>query len=88
MNQANALELLQQAIWVTMVASGPIVISAMIVGIIIAVFQALTQVQEMTLTFVPKMMVGFVVAGLTGPYIGNVLRVFTEQIYSYIGTGF
>ncbi|MEQ1936436.1 MAG: flagellar biosynthetic protein FliQ, partial [Fimbriimonadaceae bacterium] len=56
MTPSIALELMQQAILVTMVAAGPIVISAMIVGIAIAVFQALTQVQEMTLTFVPKML--------------------------------
>jgi flagellar biosynthesis protein FliQ len=70
-----------------MVAAGPIVISAMIVGIAIAVFQALTQVQEMTLTFVPKMLVGAVVMALSAPYIGNVLRVFTEQVYLQIEKG-
>jgi flagellar biosynthesis protein FliQ len=87
MTPSIALELMQQAILVTMVAAGPIVISAMIVGIAIAVFQALTQVQEMTLTFVPKMLVGAVVMALSAPYIGNVLRVFTEQVYLQIEKG-
>ena len=87
MTPSIALELMQQAILVTMVAAGPIVISAMIVGIAIAVFQALTQVQEMTLTFVPKMLVGAVVMALSAPYIGNVLRVFSEQVYLQIETG-
>ncbi|MBX9682592.1 MAG: flagellar biosynthetic protein FliQ [Hyphomicrobium sp.] len=86
MTQGSALDLLQQAIWVTMIASGPIVISAMVVGVIIAVLQALTQVQEMTLTFIPKMLVGFGVAALTGSYVGNVLFGFTEQVYALIGT--
>jgi flagellar biosynthetic protein FliQ len=88
MNQTDALEILQQAIWVTMVASGPIVIAAMAVGIVIAVIQALTQIQEMTLTFVPKILIGCGIAAVTGPYIGTVLRVFTEELYLHIETGF
>jgi flagellar biosynthesis protein FliQ len=87
MTPSVALELMQQAILVTMVAAGPIVISAMVVGVAIAVFQALTQVQEMTLTFVPKMMVGAVVMALSAPYVGNVLRVFSEQVYLQIEKG-
>jgi flagellar biosynthetic protein FliQ len=88
MSEVDALELLQQALWVTVIVSGPIVISAMVVGVIIAVLQALTQVQEMTLTFVPKMLIGFLVLSLSAPYIGNVLKAFVDQLYSQISYGF
>ena len=54
MNEADALDILQAAIWTIIVASGPAVAAGMIVGVTIALIQALTQVQEMTLTFVPK----------------------------------
>ena len=54
MNEADALDIAQAAIWTVVVASGPAVLVAMLVGVAIAFVQALTQVQEMTLTFVPK----------------------------------
>ncbi|MDH3742913.1 MAG: flagellar biosynthetic protein FliQ, partial [Hyphomicrobiales bacterium] len=54
MNEADALEILQAAIWTTIIASGPAVAVAMVVGTSIALMQALTQVQELTLTFIPK----------------------------------
>ena len=54
MNEADALELLRAAIWTIIIASGPAVAAAMFVGLVIALLQALTQVQETTLTFVPK----------------------------------
>ena len=54
MNEADALDIMQAAVWTVLVAAGPAVLAAMIVGVVIAFIQALTQVQEMTLTFVPK----------------------------------
>ena len=57
MNQADALDIVQSAIWTVIVASGPAVARGDGVGIVIALLQALTQVQEMTLTFIPKIIV-------------------------------
>ncbi|MEQ1672143.1 MAG: flagellar biosynthetic protein FliQ [Hyphomicrobium sp.] len=88
MTDIDALEIVQKAIWVTMAVAGPVVISAMIVGIAVAFFQALTQVQEMTLTFVPKMLVAVFIISISGTYSGSLLLTFTEEIYSRIATGF
>lgn len=88
MSDVDALEIIQKAIWVTIAASGPVVVSAMIIGTIVAFFQALTQVQEMTLTFLPKMLVAFLIISLSGSYAGGLLFAFTEEIYSRIATGF
>ena len=88
MSESDAISILQQAVWITIVAAGPMVVSAMIVGTAIAVLQALTQVQEMTLTFVPKMLVGLLVLAMTAPYIGNMLKIFVDQIYGHISNGF
>jgi flagellar biosynthesis protein FliQ len=88
MSESDAIGILQQAIWITIVASGPMVISAMVVGTAVAVLQALTQVQEMTLTFVPKMIVGLLVLAATAPYIGNMLKIFVGQLYGHIADGF
>lgn len=88
MTEGDAIELVQQAIWLTIMLAGPVVGSAMVIGIAIAFFQALTQVQEMTLTFVPKIVAGFLVIMLTGSYSGNLLKVFAEQMFLRIATGY
>lgn len=88
MNEVDALELVQGAIWTVIVASGPAVAAAMAVGIVIALLQALTQVQEATLTFVPKILVIFGAMLLSAPLIASQLNAFTELVYSRIETGF
>lgn len=88
MSELDAITMLEQAIWITIVASGPIVLSAMLVGTAVAVLQALTQVQEMTLTFVPKMLIGMLVLAVAAPYIGNMLKIFFGQICGHIADGF
>ena len=65
MNEADALDIIQHAVWTVMAAAGPAVGAAMVVGLIVALFQALTQIQEMTLTFVPKIVVVLLVTALT-----------------------
>ncbi|MFN3890901.1 MAG: flagellar biosynthesis protein FliQ [Beijerinckiaceae bacterium] len=88
MNEADALDIVQSALWTILIASGPPVAAAMLVGIVIAFFQALTQVQEMTLTFIPKMVVVVGVIALTAPFIGSQILVFSQQVYSRIESGF
>jgi flagellar biosynthetic protein FliQ len=60
----------------------------MLVGIGIALIQALTQVQEATLTFVPKIVVILVVVAVSGSFIGAHISTFTEMVYSRIEHGF
>jgi flagellar biosynthetic protein FliQ len=88
MNERDALDICQQAIWTIIVASGPAVGAAMFVGVVIALLQALTQVQEMTLTFIPKIIAILVICSLTAPFIGAVIYSFAEQVYARIEVGF
>lgn len=88
MNEADALKLVQDAIWAVIVASGPAVGAAIAVGVAIAVLQALTQVQEATLTFVPKILAIFAALILFAPVAAAQLMSLTEQIYSHIRSGF
>ena len=88
MNEADAMKLVQDAIWAVIVGSGPAVTAAMIVGIVIALVQALTQVQEATLTFVPKILAVFAALLLLAPVAASQLMTFTEEVYSRISTGF
>ena len=88
MNEAEALDIVRSALWTIILASGPPVLAAMVVGIIIAFFQALTQIQEMTLTFIPKMVTVFGMLIATGPFIGEQMLIFSQQAFSRMETGF
>jgi flagellar biosynthetic protein FliQ len=88
MNEADALDIVQSAIWAVMLASGPAVAAAMVVGLIIALFQALTQVQEVTLTFIPKIITILIVASVTAPFMGQVIFAFAEELFLRIEHGF
>jgi flagellar biosynthetic protein FliQ len=88
MNERDALDIVQQAIWTIIIVSGPAVGAAMLVGTLIALFQALTQIQEMTLTFVPKIIVILIVVAISGSFMGAHLSTFTELVYSRIERGF
>ena len=88
MNEADALKLVQDAIWAVIVGSGPAVGAATLVGVVIALIQALTQVQEATLTFVPKILAIFAALLLLAPVAAAQLMSFTEQVYIHIERGF
>ena len=88
MNEADALKLVQDALWAIIVGSGPAVGAATLVGVVIALVQALTQVQEATLTFVPKILAIFAALLLLAPVAAAQLMSFTEQVYAHIETGF
>jgi flagellar biosynthesis protein FliQ len=86
-NEADALNIVQAAIWTVVLAAGPAVLTAMAVGLAVALFQALTQIQETTLTFVPKIVAVLVVLGLSASFIGSHVYIFTEQVYGRIESG-
>lgn len=88
MNEADALDMAQAAIWTVIAASGPAVIAAMIVGVVIALIQALTQVQEMTLTFVPKILAVFAAVAISAPFIGSQISIFTNLVFQRVESGF
>ena len=88
MTQADVLDIVQFAIWITILVSGPAVIAAMVVGLSIALLQALTQVQEITLTFVPKIIAIFLAVSVSAPFMGSQIGRLTDVLYSRIITGF
>ncbi|HMN85081.1 MAG TPA: flagellar biosynthetic protein FliQ [Bauldia sp.] len=88
MNEADALDLVHSAIWTIIVGAGPAVTAAMAVGIVIALIQALTQVQEVTLTFIPKIIAILLVTAVTGSFIGSAIFAFATEAYGRISTGF
>ena len=86
MNEADALDIMQAAVWTVLVASGPAVLAAMIVGVTIALIQALTQVQEMTLTFVPKIIVVVLVLIFFGSWMLSIAMQLARRMFEVAGS--
>jgi len=84
MTPLEAIDIGKDALWILIKISAPVMVIALIVGLIIALFQALTQIQEMTLTFVPKILAIFVTMMLTLPFMFQTLHDFTEELMARI----
>lgn len=81
MSEEAVLEIGRNGIWVVLQLSAPIMAAGLIIGLIIALFQALTTIQEMTLTFVPKIIVIFLSLLLLLPFMMTTLIEFTQELY-------
>jgi flagellar biosynthesis protein FliQ len=86
MNGLEVLDFGRDALWTTVIMCAPAMIAGLVVGLAIAFFQALTQVQEMTLVFVPKIIAIFVALVLFLPLMGAALAGFSEQIFTRIAS--
>ena len=84
MTEAAVLEIGRDALWVVLMTGGPVMIAGLIIGLIISLFQALTTVQEMTLTFVPKILVIFVTIVIFLPFMMTALIEFTRGLFDKI----
>jgi flagellar biosynthetic protein FliQ len=87
MTGAEALDIARDGIWVLILVSAPMMIVGLVVGVVIALFQALTQIQEMTLVFVPKIIAIFVTMLVSLPFIGDVMAGYMERIADMIVSG-
>ncbi|MCX7658462.1 MAG: flagellar biosynthesis protein FliQ [Oscillospiraceae bacterium] len=84
MSQDQVLSIFKEALWVTLQVAGPVLIISIIVGLVISVIQAATQIHEQTLTFVPKLIAIALVLLLTGTWVINVMNDFTKHIFEVI----
>ena len=88
MTESLIFDLTRQALWVGVVISAPLLTVALVVGVVIGLFQALTSVQEMTLTFVPKAAVMLGVFWLSMSFMTSTLvSFFTDTIIPQIAGG-
>ena len=84
MNAADVMDITREALIVTLKVGAPVMVIALVVGLVISLLQALTQIQEMTLTFVPKAAVLFVVLVLFGPLLMSGLFGLTNRVHDLI----
>jgi flagellar biosynthetic protein FliQ len=84
MTPETVMEIGVRTMTVTALLSAPLLLSALVVGLIVGMFQAATQINEMTLTFVPKLIVVALVLVFAGPALLNTLLGFTIQLFEGI----
>ena len=84
MSQADAITIIQEGIKVIIIVSAPILAVSLIVGLVISIFQATTQINEQTLSFAPKIIAIFLSIILFGPWMINKLVDYTTKLFDYI----
>lgn len=86
MGEDIILQLGQDALKTMAILSAPLLLSTLVIGLIISIFQALTQINENTLTFVPKMIVIAIVLVLAGPWMMDVMKNYTVNLFENMAT--
>ncbi|WP_269581139.1 flagellar biosynthesis protein FliQ [Roseibium sp. Sym1] len=84
MTGGEVLDVAREAVWTMIFVASPIMIVGLLVGVVIALFQALTQIQEMTLVFVPKILAIFVTILITLPFMAQLLQSFMGRVTEMI----
>jgi flagellar biosynthetic protein FliQ len=81
MNADTVIDLSQQALYVIIMLAAPMLISALLIGLLIGMFQAATQINEMTLSFIPKLLVLALSIMIAGPWMLDLLLSYTQRLY-------
>ncbi|MDE2483188.1 MAG: flagellar biosynthesis protein FliQ [bacterium] len=84
MTYGDAIAIGREAVFVALVAAAPVLILSMVVGLVISLFQAVTQIQEPTLAFIPKIVVSALALLFFGPFILAMLTDFGSRVFSNI----
>jgi flagellar biosynthesis protein FliQ len=86
MSPDSVVALIRQALEMAMIAAGPLLLASLLTGLLVSIFQAATQINEMTLTFIPKLIVMFLVLVLLGPWTLELMVEFMVRLYGSIPT--
>lgn len=81
MTEAAFIDLLQNALWLIILLSAPMLLANLVVGVAISIFQAVTQIQESTLAFVPKLMASFLILVVAGPWMTQMVLDYSDRIF-------
>ena len=88
MTGPEAIDFARSSIYVLLEVITPVMLTALVVGLVIGLLQAITQIQEATLTFVPKIIAVMAMSALTASFIGAQIFTFTQEVYAHIQRGF
>ena len=81
MGPETVLDIGREALWLAVLLAGPMLGAALAVGLLIGVIQAATQIQEMTLSFIPKLLALVIVLFVIGPWMLRIIVTFTERLF-------
>ena len=84
MNTDVVIGLATQAMQLALKVAMPLLLAGLVVGLLVSIFQAITQIQEMTLTFIPKILAAIVVMVVGGPWMLNQIVTYTQQLWQGI----
>ena len=84
MTPDTVVALVRQALEVAMLAAGPLLLASLAMGLLVSIFQAATQINEMTLSFVPKLVAIFVTLVVAGPWMLTLITDFTQRLFGSI----
>ena len=87
MNEVEVLDISREAIFTLLKVVTPVLLVALFIGLIIGIFQALTQIQEMTLAFVPKILGVFITIIILFPFMLNQMQILSDNLFDKIITG-
>lgn len=82
MSDGVIVSMTQDALMTAILVSAPILIVSLVIGLLISIFQAMTQINEVTLTFVPKILGVFAIAAIMGPWMVGTMVSYTTRLYS------
>ncbi|MBS3984543.1 MAG: flagellar biosynthesis protein FliQ [Selenomonadales bacterium] len=85
MTEGTVLHLAREAIALTLLLAGPLLIASLVVGLLVSIFQAATQIQEQTLTFVPKLVAILLTLLLLGGWMMNTMVAYTTDLFGNLG---
>lgn len=84
MENSFAIEVVNQAIRVTLMLSAPMLIGALVVGVLVSIFQAVTQINEQTLSFIPKILVIIAALVIFSPWMMETMVTYTQDLFTSI----
>ena len=84
MNSTAVIHMISEALQLTLMVSAPLLITALAVGLVVSIFQAATQINEATLSFIPKLIGVFAAIVITGPWILQLLVDYTQRLFTNI----
>jgi flagellar biosynthetic protein FliQ len=84
MNSTAVIAMVREALELLLIISAPLLLTALAVGLVVSVFQAATQINEQTLSFIPKLLGVFVAVVVTGPWILQLLVDYTQRLFASI----
>ncbi|MEX3314500.1 flagellar biosynthesis protein FliQ [Sulfitobacter sp. PS-8MA] len=87
MTETQTYDIISDTVWAVLLASGPVLAVALGIGLVIAFFQALTQIQEMTLTFVPKIVMIFITLLVATPFMYATLKNLSDRVFDLVQSG-